>query len=72
MIVFTDPDHSKNLKKYQADFLLGAGLSYQFNDKVWFYVEPTFTRGINPLYESQNFKTYPVTTSIDIGFNYLF
>ncbi|MFT5164999.1 MAG: opacity protein-like surface antigen [Saprospiraceae bacterium] len=62
----------KKIKKYQADFLVGAGISYHFNKKMWLSVEPTFTRSINPLYETQLFKTYPVVTSLDIGFNFLF
>jgi opacity protein-like surface antigen len=62
----------QNIKKYEADFLIGAGISYNFNEKMWLSVEPTFTRSINPLYENQLFKTYPVVTSLDIGFNYLF
>ncbi len=77
-LVLTDriykPRPIKNIEKYHLDFLVGAGLSYKLNQHTWFYIEPTFTHGINsfPLFETPNFKTLLVTTSIDFGFNYLF
>lgn len=69
---FYEPRTLKNLNSYEADFLIGAGIYYPFNDKFWLSVEPTITRSLNPIFEDQNFKTFPVFRSVDISVNYLF
>ncbi len=69
---FYEPRTLQNLKSYEADFLIGAGAYYHLNDKFWLSVEPTVTRSLNPIFENQNFKTFPVFRSLDIGVGYLF
>lgn len=69
---FYAPRKLRKIEKYELDFLIGAGLSYQFGKKVWLNVEPTFSRSINPIFKSPHFETFPVIISLDLGLNYRF
>jgi len=62
----------RKIKNYEADILIGAGINYHINSKIWLSVEPTFTHSINPIFENRFFQTFPITGSLDIGLSYLF
>ncbi len=57
---------------FSMDYLVGAGVSYNANDKLNIFIEPTFEAGLHKPTTTEIGKKYPYTVGLETGLAYRF
>lgn len=64
------PKGRQGPSSYTANYLLGFGLAYKILPKMEVYVEPTFSRSIQPIVELGDVRMFSQTSSVNLGVRY--
>lgn len=67
-----DKREIKNLNGRSLNALFGLEAEMKLNESTYLSLEPSFSRSINPIFEKEEVKTYPMMASLKLGVNYRF
>ncbi len=65
-------ERPEGLRERTYDYILGFGANMAINSKLHFYLEPTLTHSITPIYDANSIKTYTQIFSMNTGVAYYF
>jgi outer membrane protease len=67
---FRERPNSKLTKNYTAHYLVGVGVAYAIQPNLSIYVEPTFSKSIQPLINIGSGSLYQESKTLQVGIRY--